>query len=66
MFQDGASVFHGEPSPFELSVVCLLVILPCLLLQQVTAVLIYDRQTLLDFHDSMANFCVCNCESFFF
>ncbi len=47
-------------SPVVLSVVCLLVILPCLLLQQVTAVLIYDRQTLLDFHDSMANFCVCS------
>lgn len=43
-----------------LSVVCLLVLLPCLLLQKVTAVLIYDRQTLLDFHDTMVNFCVCN------
>ncbi len=53
-------------SPFVLSVVCLLVMLPCLLLQQVTAVLIYDRQTLLDFHDSIAYFCVCNSGERFF
>lgn len=42
------------------AVVCLLGLLPCLLLQQVTAVLIYDRQTLLDIHDSLANLCTCN------